>query len=202
MPAALPPIVRLTPEQFKALAKYKGWKYTMLAERWDITPVWVSNMARDPNRPARYDDMLLGLPNLKKLSRDLASRQRQVDAAMAKMRPRMTPPPQPKKIQPGFRYQGYMTLGAIVTAVADVGSMAEEGMRGVVFEVLNRGQEEIYGVIFENGMWDWFSPDYVDQYLATSGLTAPGADHYRYKDEVQLQDDFSCGAFDFWPVAA
>lgn len=199
MLVAMPHIARLTPEQFKALAKYKGWKYTMLAKRWELTAVWISNMARDPNRPARFDDMLMGLPNLNKLKRDLAGRQKQLDAALARITPPVAAPPQVPRLQPGFRYHGYLTLGMIVTASVDVGSIAEEGMRGIVFEVQNRGHEEVYGVIFENGLWDWFSPDYVDMYLASTGLIPPGVDDYRYRDEVHLQHDYATGIFTFWP---
>lgn len=199
MPVAAPEIARLTPEQFKALAKYKGWKYTMLAARWELTAVWISNMARDPNRPARFDDMLMGLPNLNKLKRDLAGRQKQLDAALARIKPPTVTSPHVPRREPGLRYHGYLTLGMIVTASVDVGSIAEEGMRGIVFDVQHRPHEEVYGVIFENGLWDWFSPHYVDLYLASTGLISPGLEDYRYRDEVCLQDDYTADQFIFWP---
>jgi hypothetical protein len=194
-----PDISRLSPEQFKALAKYKGWKFKMLAERWGVTPEWISNISRDPQRDLRYDDALIGLPNLNRLARDLKARNRQLDAAMSKTgqgtaKPRATP------LVPGYRYRGYLHLGAIVTASADVGSMAEEGMRGVVFQVIDDGKGETYGVIFESGLWDWFKPDHVDAYLATSGLTASDCEQYIYQDELKLQDDFAAGLFEFWPA--
>lgn len=188
---------RLTPEQFKALARYKGWKFKLLAERWGVTPEWISMVSRDPQRDLRYDDALHGLPNLKRLARDLKARQRSVAAALGQ---------QPVKVQkfvplaPGYRYRGYLHLGAIVTAAAEVGSIAEEGMRGVIFEVRDGGDREEYGVIFETGLWDWFAPDHVDRYLAGTGLTAPAADSYRYADEERLQVDFEGGQFDFWPA--
>jgi hypothetical protein len=199
MPASSNTIARLTPEQFKALAKYKGWKFKMLAERWAVTPEWVSQLSRDPERDIRYDDALIGLPNLNRLARDLKARARQLDAAMAKLgaKPERATPP---RLAPGYRYSGYLHLGAILTASADVGSMAEEGMRGVVFQIIDDGAGETYGVIFESGMWDWFKPEHVDVYLATSGLTAAGAAQYAYRDETVLQDDFEAGLFDFWPA--
>lgn len=192
-------ITRLTPEQFKALAKYKGWKFKMLAERWGLTPEWVSNISRDPKRDLRYDDALIGLPNLHKLARDLRARNRQVEAAMRKAVPgegtaRTT------YVPPGYRYRGYLTLGMIVTASEDVGSMAEEGMRGIVFQIIDNGKEEIYGIIFETGLWDWFAPQHIDACLATTGLVAAEVENYRYRDEVALQEDFAAGMFDFWPV--
>lgn len=193
------PISRLTPEQFKALAKYKGWKFRMLAERWGVTPEWVSQISRDPERDLRYDDALIGLPNLNRLARDMKARDRQLEAAMRKLGVKSERAAQ-RQLAPGYRYSGYLHLGAILTASADVGSMAEEGMRGVVFQVIDDGAGETYGVIFESGMWDWFKPEHVDVYLATSGLTSPGADQYSYQDESRLQDDFETGMFEFWPA--
>lgn len=193
-------VARLTPEQFKALARYKGWKFKMLAERWGVTPEWVSQISRDPERDLRYDDALIGLPNLNRLARDLKARGRQLEAAMAKLVAKTGQPP-PARLAPGYRYSGYLYPGAILTASADVGSMAEEGMRGVVFQVIDDGAGETYGVIFESGMWDWFKPEHVDVYLATSGLTSPGAEQYVYRDEAGLQDDFEAGVFEFWPVS-
>lgn len=194
-------VSRYTPEQFKAIARYKGWKYTMLAERWGFTPVWISNIARDPNRPVKYDDMLIGLPNLKKLARDRRHRQNLAALAVGNL-PIPVPSNRKAKAEPGYRYRGYHVVGSILTASTDVGSIAEEGSRGIIFQVLDRGGEEIYGVIFENGLWDWFSPDHADAYLAMTGLTAPTVMGYRYVNEVQLQADFNDGNFEFWPTTA
>lgn len=199
MPAQMPASPSLTPEQFKALAKYKGWKYTMLAQRWGYSAVWISRVARDPNRPARFDDMLQGLPDLNRLSRDLARRDRLLQAAMQSTASTSIASAPQIKVLPGLRYRGYLVVGAIVTAATEVGSIAEEGMRGIVFQVIGVGQEEHYGVIFESGLWDWFPPEYVDAYLAGTGLTASGAETYRYQDEAALQNDFEAGRFDFWP---
>lgn len=196
-----PWITRLSPEQFKALAKYKGWKFKMLAERWGVTPEWISNVSRDPQRDLRYDDALIGLPNLNRLARDLKSRNRQLEAAMSHLG-HDTKKTRSMSLSLGYRYRGYLYLGAIVTASADVGSMAEVGMRGVVFQVLDDGRGETYGVIFESGLWDWFKPEHIDACLAGSGLTAPHIDKYAYEDEVKLQNDFASGLFEFWPAVA
>lgn len=192
---------RLSPEQFKALAKYKGWKFKMLAERWGVTPEWVSQVSRDPRRDLRYDDALLGLPNLNRLASDLKARARQLQAALAKSGAAREKQ-QPRLPAPGYRYRGYLAPGVIVTASGAVGSMAEEGMRGMVFQVLDDGRQESYGVIFETGMWDWFPPDYVDMYLSSTGLVSPEVEQYAFVDERKLQDDYAAGTFGFWPDAA
>lgn len=171
----------------------------MLAERWNVTPEWISNISRDPHRDLKYDDALIGLPNLNKLARDLKSRHRQIEAAMQKKSEHVTRSRVPL-VLPGYRYRGYLTLGSIVTASADVGSMAEEGMRGIVFQLIDNGLQEQYGVIFETGLWDWFPPDYVDSLLAGTGMVSPSAENYYFVDEVKLQDAFENHGFDFWPV--
>lgn len=193
--------VRLTPEQFKALAKYKWWKFKMLAKRWGVTPEWISQISRDPNRDLRYDDALIGLPSLNRLARDMKLRARQLESALKKTGP-VAGKRTSQRVIPGYRYRGYLSVGILVTANVDVGSMAEEGMRGAVFQVIDDGKQEIYGVIFETGMWDWFPPDYVDLYLSSTGLTCAALGQYVYVDERRLQSDFAHGHFDFWPVTA
>ncbi len=59
---AVPKVKRLTPEAFKAAVKGKGWTYRALAERWHLSEVRVSQIARDEGRPFYYDDAIQGLP--------------------------------------------------------------------------------------------------------------------------------------------
>jgi hypothetical protein len=191
-------VARLTPEQFKALAKFKGWKFRMLAERWNVTPEWISNISRDPKRDIRYDDALIGLPNLNKLARDMKSRNRQVELAMQRNR-YQTSKRVTASVTPGYRYKGYLGIGSIVTACTEVGSLAEEGMRGIVFQIQDNGRQQNYGVIFETGLWDWFTPDYVDSLLAGTGMVDSTSEAYVFVDEMQLQKDFEARAFQFWP---
>lgn len=190
---------RLTPAQFKALAKYKGWTYRLMAERWGIQPESLSAIARNPDRPARYDDMLHGLPNLNRLGREVRRQTDQLAAAMARFAMRAPAEPQARPATPGYRYHGYLTTGAIVVATTAVGSIAEEGVRGVVFDVQDDGTREVYGVLFESGLWDWFPPDYVDIYMADIGVIDAGASGYQYTSEEALQADFEGGRFEFWP---
>jgi len=54
---------QITKEQFKLLYTAKGWTATKLAKRWGYKDTSrIHQIARDENRPLRYDDMLLGLP--------------------------------------------------------------------------------------------------------------------------------------------
>ena len=188
---------RLTREEFRALAKAKGWKFTMLAARWGVTPEWVSNVSRDPQRDLRYDDALYGLPNLHHLKRDLRQRAREVGMAVQEQQARLAT--RSVSPMPGYRYRGYLVPGAVVTVATAFGSVAEEGQRGIVFQVNQRDDEEVYGVVFENGEHDWFAPAAVDCYLVATGLFAAGAVAYRYSSAAALAIDTRNGAFDFWP---
>ena len=58
----IPKVQRLSPEAFKAAVKGKGWTYRALAERWHLSEVRVSQIARDGDRPFYYDDAIHGLP--------------------------------------------------------------------------------------------------------------------------------------------
>lgn len=195
--------VRLTPEQFKALVRLKGWQYKELAARWGISPVWVSNVARDTARASHYDDAVMGLPDRRRLARDLARRKKLLIDACGEVAVEPVEPVDRQGSEPKaageYRYHGHLLVGTVVAASSDVGSMAELGTRGIVFEVIDTGVSEKYGAIFETGMWDWFLPLHVDTYLATIGLSDAGSGSYVYRGEVQLQADFEAGQFDFWP---
>ncbi|MDR8877555.1 hypothetical protein [Burkholderia multivorans] len=199
---------RLSPEQFKALVRLKGWQYKELATRWGISTVWVSNVARDPDRAVHYDDAVIGLPDRRRLARDLARRRKLLSDACGEQESAGVDVLAPADNQADgnaikaigeYRYHGHLTVGIVVAASNDIGSMAELGTRGVVFQVVDTGIAEKYGVIFETGMWDWFLPLHVDNYLATIGLNDASSQDYQYQSEIQLQVDFDAGRFDFWP---
>lgn len=173
----------------------------MMAERWGKSADRVRKIAADIERPLNWDDALRGLPNLNHVNRDLARVRRELEAAVARREEKraVVEAAVEKKLAPGYRYQGYFTVGAIVCASTYIGEMAEEGTRGVVFEVADDGIQETYGVIFENGLWDWFRPDWVDSMLVTTGLTDEASVGYRFSGEAALQAAFDRNLFTFWP---
>ncbi|MDR6398051.1 hypothetical protein ACTOWA_00750 [Herbaspirillum seropedicae] len=193
------PDERLTPEQFRALLVWKGWTHQQVAIRWDVTRAWVTKIASNPDRPARYDDAVRGLPNKKTQNRDWAALRRRLEGLIG-VQSVKEPAEAPVRVTGDYRYHGYITVGSILTASADIGDMAELGTRGIAFQVRDTGAGEIYGVIFETGLWDWFSPHHVDQYLASTGLTDIGMEGYVYQDEIQLQAAFEAEQMSFWPM--
>lgn len=56
------PMERLTPDEFRTQVLLRGWTYRALAERWGKSENWISKIARNPYRPAHYDDAVRGLP--------------------------------------------------------------------------------------------------------------------------------------------
>lgn len=174
------PPPRLSPEEFHQAVRAKGWTFKALATYLQLTPVAVSNAARNANRGRYWDLALVALPNISRL----------------RLRQRRAPR---KRLGEGFRYHGLLYVGALVTAATAVGSIAEEGERGLVVEVMERKSDEIYGIIFPNGEFDRFSPDDFDRYMALSGLEDAQTVDYAFLDELGLRQHYQEGRFSFTP---
>ncbi len=58
------PSKRMTPAEFKDEVQGRGWTYKILAERWGVTPNWISKTARNAERALHWDDAVRGLPIL------------------------------------------------------------------------------------------------------------------------------------------
>ncbi|WP_454727671.1 MULTISPECIES: hypothetical protein [Cupriavidus] len=198
-PAALPE--RFTPEQFKALVRWKGWSYRELAARWGISAVWVSNVARNRARPAHYDDALRGLPHKRTMTRDARLLAQRLAALVAGAAQAAALRARARTRTGGYRYHGYLGVGDIVTAAEELGLVAEEGERGIVFQVIDTGKGERYGIVFERGLWDWFAPEHLDLAIAATGLTDARLAAEPPVDEVALAKRIAARALTFWPAA-
>jgi hypothetical protein len=53
---------QLTPDEFKAEYRRRGWTNRALASRWVKSESWLSKLARNPNRGLHWDDAVRGLP--------------------------------------------------------------------------------------------------------------------------------------------
>ncbi|AXK38531.1 XRE family transcriptional regulator [Crenobacter cavernae] len=56
---------RLTPDEFKAEFKRRGWTGRALAARWGKSETWISKIASNPERDQHWDDAVRGLPMAK-----------------------------------------------------------------------------------------------------------------------------------------
>jgi hypothetical protein len=183
-----------SPQAFRDAVYAKGWTLKALAERWGYTLPWLCKVIdKGAARPQQTNDALRGLPRRGRPLKVPARWRGQESDQQDLPRPRV----------PGLRYAGYMVLGAVVAATKAVGSMCEEGGRGVVVEIIGRParalaeRQQDYRVIFESGDVEVFTPDLVDEYLVTTGLEREAVAGYRYVDEATLARDHARGLFEF-----
>lgn len=57
-------LARMSPEEFKAEYKRKGWTGRALAVRWNYSVAWISKVGKDPEREMLWDDAVRGLPSV------------------------------------------------------------------------------------------------------------------------------------------
>ena len=186
-PALASMIERMAPDKFKQLVQTKGWTYRALAERWHVTPDWVSEISRNLRRPPHYDDAVLGLP-------DRTRRQRKEPARKASVSRKRT---RPRRPLPGYRYQGIIKIGELLSATDEIGSMADMGERGIVVQLIDSGIDERYRVVFQRGDVECFTADLIDQYLVTTGLSDEANTSYEYHSDNDLSAAYRAGKFDF-----
>jgi hypothetical protein len=184
-------VAPMTPADWRATLSAKGWRQREAALRWGYTPEWISTVARDPNRPLRFDDMLRGLPDRRPSTPAAPSGQVQGPGRTSLKRRKARPQ------GPGYRYHDDFSAGAVVQASDDVGSMAEAGTRAVVVHVVDAGRGERYLILFDNGQFDYFAPDDIDKCLASTGLRDAAAATYRFQGFEQLSRDHGAGMFSF-----
>lgn len=185
---------RLTREEWDAVLRSKGWSKKEVAQRWGVSPVWVSNISRSADRAPHWDDAVLGLPHRNFLGRNEKRRKSMVQALVSASRPGDAS----VKRGVGYRYRVDLRVGAIVVAAEDVGSIAEEGMRGIVFGTRDRHTHEEYGVIFETGVTEWFAPEHIDRYIAATGLYDERSSLVNFPTDGTAQHHYRSGQFMFY----
>jgi len=59
---------RLSPDEFKAECKRRGWTGRALSKRWGKSEAWISKIASNPDRAPHWDDAVRGLPFVSSLN--------------------------------------------------------------------------------------------------------------------------------------
>lgn len=154
--------------EFKQKAALKGWSMANLAFHWGLSAAWLSVLIRDRGRKPYWDEALDGLAHLsRRESRELTRRrleEKQRDRERTGRTPVKLPPP-------GYRYRNYLVPRSVVVSTAALFDLPE-GVRGHVLATKDTGTEEHYLIDLE-GHQDWFSPEYVDRYFASTGEILP-----------------------------
>lgn len=205
-PVALAARRVLSPVQFKAALYAKGWTMRLLADYWGLSADYVLRLVGDPQRAPWWDNAVLGLPIVGPARKPRLAWSGEPDSASVLaglMRPAEPGTRgrngsvlrRPKGA--GFRYWGYMVVGAVVAVAKHLGEMADEGMHGVVVQVIRERTQERYRVVFESGGVEMFSPDLVDQYLVTTGIERNGLVGYVWRGEEALRRELKAGMFVF-----
>ena len=190
---------RLSPEQFVAVMREKGWNNQTLAQYWGgKSPVYISRLAHNPNRPTHYDDAIMALPAYSYVGRAQKYREKIANAYLRQHQTKQ------KRSSTAYRYHDQLCVGAIVSVMEEVGSIADIGERGFVFQVSPHKERagEDYGIIFEGGGYDWFGASFIDHHLVEIGVVDTSNDMYKFSDEDLLKADFASRKFNFHPEAS
>ncbi|KVV07481.1 hypothetical protein WK77_16985 [Burkholderia ubonensis] len=201
----------------RAIIRSKGWSHIELARYWEVSTVYLSRLINNSKRRIHWNDAVEGLPPYKLCAQHLAMRNARAAALLEQPQPRKRGPrpgavrrgenedggeqwpnADQSALSSGYRYRGYVIAGSVLTATQEIGEMAQEGERGIVFAVEDVGIGERYGVIFERGQWDWFLAHHIDACLAETGLDAEGFDGFAYDGDAGLKAAFDSGRFNFW----
>jgi hypothetical protein len=196
---------RLSPVDFKALIRQRGWRMADAAVRWDVRPETLSRVAADSQREIRWDDLVRALPLLTRRERAAATSAR-LQLFPPSPRARPAPPRQENApVQPrppsmpfdwaeeeesgdfapgcnGYRYQEYVNLGSELVVVNEIGSFATLGSVLVVINtrlgVQEDGQaQEEYLCEAPEGIKLWLTPDQMDDWVVSTGKTRSGFDN-------------------------
>lgn len=87
-----------------------------------------------------------------------------------------------------------ITVGTLVTAKR-WGGVCSEGERGVCYEVYTLGNRLGYGILFEQGKYDGFSPSEVELVLEVHPVTAASIEGYQFENVGKLSQDYLAGQF-------
>jgi len=87
-----------------------------------------------------------------------------------------------------------LQVGSLVIARRTSGVCAA-GERGVCYERYTLDGRPGYGILFQGGRYDGFSPDDMAKFLDVTGQVCPAVAGYRFTNVTQLARDFEAGRF-------
>jgi hypothetical protein len=150
----------LSAEQFRALARLRGYSLAALARLWGLSRARVSQIAADPGRAAHYDFALRGTPRNSRRGGSGAAPDRALAARAAQLE-----------------------IGEIFVVRESPGDHLPEGGEGVVAALSGRGERRYAQLCFEGGSYrESFEVAYLLSplcFLVRTGRVEPHAEGHR-----------------------
>lgn len=161
-----------------------------LAAHWGVSPVWLSNIASDPNRADKWNRALAKLPHLRRrehreLSEERIANSKSKTETSASESHYGPAEPSQEPTAPaaagapttlpsrGMRHHDYATPGSEFVATCDIGEFGAEGDYFHIVatrSLLDNGEiVEHYLIENEAGAQEWFGPQYLDEEFAQTG---------------------------------
>lgn len=161
--------MKLTRNQFRAVAKSRGYTLGEVATAWGLSAARLSQIAADPNRLPMYDCALWGLPP-KRAAAAITARRLQTARAFADKTPRRDSPR--PAIDP---WVALVAMGAVFIVGSEQGDHLPEGCEGTVI-AHEDGHDELHVVLlFETGYQEAFPIGWLkapDCFLVATGRNA------------------------------
>jgi hypothetical protein len=188
----------LTPHQFRAVVKTRGWTFAEVAQRWGVTPERVSQIANQPDKRApHWEDALFGLPHKRAAERTRQQRLALAGSAGNRLAPR-------KANGEGRRgswvvQAPYLAQGSVFIVTQGQSEDLDEGMRGALMARRATPRPQVL-LLFESGYREWLDEAWLADptcWLQYNGQTLPGFATYPYTDESRLLVAWRTGVLRF-----
>jgi hypothetical protein len=158
---------RLTPEQFKALAKLRGYRLSDLAARWELSRARLSQVAADTERAPIFDEALWALPP-KRLLKLAEGRRQTILATLTQSDIRET-----KKIIAAQYWEDITEIGWTYIVEVEQGDHLAEGMEGIVTGRNLKDNQPTVTITFESGHVETYPLQYLKSpecFIASRGF--------------------------------
>jgi hypothetical protein len=156
----------LTPAQFRALVRAKGYTLAMLARAWGFSPARVTQIADLSDRPAHFDLALWGTPPTPQRDAMRARRDDYVRrlAGVAKRTQRASAAgPAGPTFSERDHWEAAIAIGAEFVSDAELGDHIPEGCVAVVESVAGQGDARVVSLRFSTGYVEGFQLAFLRQ---------------------------------------
>jgi hypothetical protein len=161
----------VTPSQFKALLKSRGYTQAEVAKLWKISAGRMSQIARNPNRLAMYEYALWAVPP-KRIA--AAVQARRLQAARAAAGHDSHPPPVGARRVALDAATDLTAIDDVYVVAVEQGEHLPEGCEGVITARDFAGGQWHVSILFDNGYRERFPQSFLEDpscFLTATGRT-------------------------------